>query len=162
MTEAARRTEPLHYLLLDNVAPATLGIPFDKGRWTSRSPQVNLCRELSRVVSERLRRKLGRRIGGPKPSGGKHILVSDTNFERAAWLEKLKDTFLQMCMDDRQSEIWNYVDRDKFATVTSGDDASRAMSRNVKALFLTATVYLYEQQAKSLRAKCGRARDQVG
>ena len=78
-----------------------------------------------------------------------HILVQDTNFERTAWLESLRHTFRRMCLDERQSVIWNYVDREKFAAATSGQENTEALAQNAKALFLIATLYFYNRQSNS-------------
>jgi len=146
--ESERRTEPLHHDLLAAMAPEALAIPFDKGGWSSRSATVNRYQELTRVVYGRIARNLQGRFGVGGSSKPDNILVKDTNFERTAWLDRLQETFRQMCLDESQGEIWNYVDKNKFATVTSGRRNARSIAHNAKALFLIATLYFYDRQSK--------------
>lgn len=148
LRETDRRTEPLHYKLLATIAPGTVNIPFDKGRWSSRSPTVNLYQEFAKVVSGRIGRTIKRRLKPKARSRPNNILVNDTNFERTAWLEQLQETFRQMCLDEHNSEIWGYIDREKFSAVTANKDKPELVARNAKALFLAATLYFYDRQSR--------------
>lgn len=148
-----RRTEPLHYRLLKELSPALVRIPFDKGGWTSRSASLNLYVELAEKIFSRIGHKLAREIPWTKAIEKRHILVNDTNFERETWLQQIQGQLREMCLDERDSVIWDYVDRDKFDLATARTASSDNLSRHAKGLFLAATLYYYESQAKSLRAE---------
>lgn len=153
LDSTVRRTEPLHYWLLQELAPALLQIPFDKGGWTSRSASLNLYQELVSKLFSRLGHKLAREIPWTKPIEKRHILVSDTNFERTTWLQQIQAQLREMCLDESNSDIWNYVDRHKFDKATAQIGTSDNLSRNAKGLFLTATLNYYESQGKALRSE---------
>jgi hypothetical protein len=152
LDSVVRRTEPLHYGLLKELSEALVEMPFDKGAWTSRSASLNLYTELAKAIRSRIKHKLARELPWMKTIEKRHILVSDTNFERTTWLQQIQGQLREMCLDDGGSEIWDYVNRDKFDKATAQSATSSNLSRNAKGLFLTATLYYYESQGRELRA----------
>jgi len=153
LSSTVRRTEPLHYALLNEVSPELVDIPFDKGRWTSRSASANLYAELTRMIISRIRHRLARELPWTRAIEKRHILVSDTNFERATWLEQIQARLRETCLDEHNSAIWDFVNRDQFDKATARAGKSRSLSRNAKGLFLTATLYYYESQGRALQAE---------
>jgi hypothetical protein len=146
----SRRTEQLHYRLIEDVAPEVLGIPFDKGRWTSRSPSLNLYLELVQQVQRRLESKLAMRNPWSKPKQNRHFIVKDNMFERVEWLKQVRQKLREMCLDDSSSPVWDFVDRDRFDAVTSPAAAESNLSGNARALFLVATLYCYESYSRAI------------
>ena len=143
----SRRTEVLHYRLIEEFAPEALAIPFDKGAWSRRSPSLNLYLELSAQVKRRLNSEIATRISGTKQES-QHILVKDTMFKRVTWLQQIQEKLREMCLDGRSSPVWDYVDRDRFDAVTSTSASGSSLSENAKALFLTATLFYYESHSR--------------
>jgi asparagine synthase (glutamine-hydrolysing) len=152
LESVVRRTEPLHYGLLRELSPELLAMPFDKGSWRNQSASLNLYTELARLILSRIGHKLARELPWTKAIEKRHILVGDTNFERATWLQQIQGQLREMCLDEHDSVIWDYVDRDKFDKATAKTAASNNLSRHAKGLFLTATLYYYETQSRALRA----------
>lgn len=152
LDSVVRRTEPFHHGLLRELSPSLVAMPFDKGGWTRRSASLNLYTELTKAIVRRIRHKLARELPWTKVVEKRHILVGDTNFERAAWLQQIQGQLREMCMDERESVIWDYVDREKFDKATAQTETSNNLTRNAKGLFLTATLYYYESQGQALRA----------
>jgi asparagine synthase (glutamine-hydrolysing) len=152
LRSAVRRTEPLHYGMLREVSPELVRMPFDKGGWTSRSASLNLYTELASAVASRVKHKVARELPWTRAIEKRHILVSDTNFERATWLQQIQGQLREMCLDERNSAVWDYVDRDKFDKATVQSGTSNNLSRNAKGLFLTATLHYYESQGRAFRA----------
>jgi len=145
----SRRTEPLHYRLIEEFAPAVLKVPFDKGRWRSRSPLINVSVELAKQIQRRLTSGVARRLPWANGKGNRHILVKDTMFERVTWLQEIQKELRESCLDQRSSEIWNFVDREKFAAATAPSDLTGNLLRNPKTFFLVATLYYYESLTKT-------------
>lgn len=143
----SRRTEALHYRLIEEFAPAALTIPFDKGAWSRRSPSLNLYLELYAQVKRRLGSEIATRISGTKQES-QHILVKDTMFKRVTWLQQIQEKLREMCLDGRSSPVWDYVDRDRFDAVTSPSASGSNLSENARALFLTATLFYYESHSR--------------
>ena len=146
----SRRTEPLHYRLIEEIAPAVLGIPFDKGSWTSRSPSLNLYVEVMQQVKRRLRSKVARRILWARQKANRHMIVKDTMFERVKWLKQVQPKLREMCLDGSSSPVWDFVDRDRFDAVTAPSAPESELSRNARALFLIATLFYYESHTSSI------------
>jgi len=144
-----RRTQPFHYGLLKELAPHLLEIPFDSGGWKSRSPYLNFYRELASQVRRRLKAKISDRLPRTKRKAPLHAIVKDTGFERLDWLQQIRGKLREMCLDDRNSAIWDFVDRDNFDATTAETASADVLSRNARSLFLAATVYYYDALGRS-------------
>ena len=114
----SRRTAALHYRLIEEFAPAALTIPFDKGAWSRRSPSLNLYLELITAVRRRLRSGIATRVLGLKQQERRQMIVRDTMFQRVMWLQQIQKKLREMCLDGRNSPVWDFVDRDRFDAVT--------------------------------------------
>jgi asparagine synthase (glutamine-hydrolysing) len=147
----SRRTEPLHYRLIEQFAPAVLKIPFDKGGWTNRSPSLNLYSEVMQQVQRRLSSKMAKRVPWARQKANRHFIVKDTMFERVKWLKQLQHKLREMCLDGSSSPVWDFVDRDKFDAVTDPSSPESELSANARALFLTATLFYYESHGNSIK-----------
>jgi hypothetical protein len=149
----SRRTADLHYRLLEEFAPATVKIPFDKDAWSVRSASLNVYIELYKNLSGRARSKLASRWPAVDQRDSRHMLVKDSMFQRVNWLKQIRGKLREMCLDGRNSPVWDFVDRDKFSAVTdpSADDSD--LSRNARILFLTATLYYYDSYSGVTGAK---------
>ena len=143
LDECSRRTEPLHFELLKRAAPKLIDVRFDKGRWTSRSPTVNLYRELYEKLSTRVLHRVARDLPMFQTIEKNHILVKDNNFDRVAWLRHFSHDLRRQCLDDPHSFIWDFIDRPRFETATRDDDNGEGLIRNAKGLFLVATLFYY-------------------
>jgi len=139
-----RRTEPLHYRLIEAVAPEVLGIPFDKGSWSSRSPSLHLYTEVTQQLRRRLKMRVGRRLPWKKREANRHMIVKDTMFERVKWLKQVQQKLREMSLDKSSSMLWDLVDRDRFESITDPSAPESGLSANARALFLIATISCYE------------------
>jgi len=143
----ARRTGPFHYRLIEELAPKLLSVPFAEGSWKIRSPTVNYYRELALQIRQRLAARIPDRFQRARREPSQHFIVKDTMFERLQWLQRIRGELREMCLDDRNSAIWDFVDKDRFdAATVSPDD----LSRYAKPLFLIATVYYYDSRGRHL------------
>jgi len=149
----SRRTEPLHYRLIEEYAPAVLRIPFDKGSWPSRSPSLNLYLEVMEQVTRRLKSEAARRIPWARQKANRHMVVKDSMFERLKWLKQLQPKLREMCLDRSGSPIWDFVNRDKFDAVTAPSASESELSKHARALFLTATLFYYESHSRSIEVE---------
>jgi asparagine synthase (glutamine-hydrolysing) len=144
-----RRTADLHYRLLEEYAPATVAIPFDKNAWSIRSPSLNVYMELTRQLSGRLRSVLASRLPALQAEN-RQMIVKDTMFQRVAWLKQIRSKLREMCLDSRNSPVWDFLDREAFATVTSDSAGELQLARNAKILFLAATLYYYDSYSSAV------------
>jgi len=146
----SRRTAPLHYRLIEEIAPAVANIPFDKGGWTSRSPSLNLYIEVMQRVQRRIGSAIARRIPWREQDKSRHMIVKDTMFERVRWLNQVQPRLREMCLDGSSSPVWDFVDRDRFDAVTAPSAPESELSRNARALFHVATLFYYESHSSRI------------
>jgi hypothetical protein len=112
-----RTCDWLHGQLIRVLAPELVRLPFDKGPERSQLPWLYLARwaaerslnKAHRFTRGRLRRfgRTAGKNGAPAPSG------------QEAWLERKRDWFRQVCLDQRDSVLWDYVNRARFEKVMS-------------------------------------------
>lgn len=150
--ERFRRIQPFHYGLLEELAPQLLKIPFDKGSWRSRSPSLNFYRELVQQVHRRLVAKISARFPRAHTAAPLHFIVKDAGFERLNWLQQIRINLRDTCLDDRNSAIWDFVERKKFDALTAESTSADDLSRNANILFLVATVNYYAAFSRRLAA----------
>jgi len=146
----SRRTAALHYRLIEELTPAALAIPFDKGAWSRRSPTLNLYLELYAHLTGRIGSRLARLAPALKKQKGRQMIVKDTMFQRVVWLKQIQEKFREMCLDGSSSPVWDYIDRDRFEAVTSPSAAESNLAENAKILFLTATLFYYESHTGAI------------
>ncbi len=147
-----RRILPFHHGLLHQVAPQLLNIRFDKGSWRSRSPFLNFYQELARQVRRRLVAKTSEQFARTKPVAPLHFIIKDTGFERLKWLQQIQGKLREDCLDNRNSAIWDFVDRNKFDALTAETATTDDLSRNANFLFHVATVHYYDSLSRGLAA----------
>ena len=140
-----RYSEPLHYQLTYLLSPELHSLPFGGEPWRSQRPAVNLLswqgtRVLNRVLSKvpyRIRRILSRT---------KHQRTSQVPvvFDQAAWLEAKRKQVRDICLDQSNSPIWNYVDRARFERIMSPTTEPAERFRYTLRLYTIATLFYYQ------------------
>lgn len=126
-----RYSEPVHYQLLYYLVPELHRFPFEKN-WRPQQPIINL-------VYGFLSQKLGRRIGMPM----KHIVTSQTETGRR--LEVKRSQIRELCLDQSDSFLWNFIDRSKFKRITSSDTNPSERQRLQQVLWDVVTLFQYAQ-----------------
>jgi asparagine synthase (glutamine-hydrolysing) len=134
-----RCSEPIHYALIRLLTPELHDLPFGKGPWRSQFPLFNLARmavdrQIRRIVSG-VQHRLSRR----QPPGMKLV----AGFNRAEWLEAKNAWLRELCLDQSDSPLWDFVDRPLFERITAPGAEVAERRRRLNGLYDTATVFLY-------------------
>ena len=138
-----RYTEPLHYAIIRNLVPELHRLPFEKEPWRPQQPTINLLYmyaatklgEFSEGAPTALRNV--KRWIAPRQ---KKVPV----FDKISWLEIKLKQLREMCLDQRESSLWDYVDRPIFERVSASVTNPEVTHKQKLKLYSIATVFYYE------------------
>ncbi len=145
MPALQRYTEPLHYNLTRLLAPKLHSLPFSKSPWRSQQPLINHLELYSAWMLYNARRNASRRIPDtlrrlkPKKSRKKTYV-----FDRSSWFEAKREQVREICLDQKDSSLWSFVDRSAFERMTSPTADPVERSRYKAALYVITTLFYYE------------------
>lgn len=144
-----RCTEPLHYTLTRLLSPELHKLPYLKHPWSTQSAALCLLNNLAKTRLNKLRRKLRhfKRAAQRNNTSTTH-LATDTMFDRLDWLEEKRETIRGICLDQKDSPIWEIADRPLFERITSSKCDPAERSRNLKRIFHIATLFYYDTYNK--------------
>ncbi len=138
----------LNHQLLRVFMPSLLRLPYDKGRNWPIYPWLNLLqwmmqKSLHKVFRYTYRFRRPRSIAGNQDS--------PSEFCQEAWLEPKREWMRQICLDQRSSVLWNFVNRSLFEQIMSdsSDPAERRAYR--LGLFGIVTLFYYTDTLKRLK-----------
>ena len=141
-----RYTEPLHYQLTRFLSPELHRLPFDSKPWRSQQPIVNLLKSYGNAKLRNTGRRIQKRFKTnhkDKQISSAHI-VNDTMFDRVGWFEAKREQVREVCLDQKDSMVWNYVDRSMFDRITSSATNSVERSHYLKCLYHITTLFYYQ------------------
>ena len=145
-----RYTEPLHYNLIHLLTPELHGFPLDKGTWRSQKPTDHLIAFYRRLIVNKFQRLQSKllRSGSElnKPAAKRHTATD--MFDQQKWFEAKREQVREFCMDNKQSIIWDFVNRPLFEKITSPSSDVKELAQfmsYVDIFFRTATLMYYEK-----------------
>ena len=135
-----RYTEPLHYGLIQRLAPDLMDLPFDKGSWRRQHPFANWLELGGAVLRGRVRR-----LVPPAFRDAKRRLRPPTKttrtYEHASWLENRLEAVRQLCLDQPDAPLWDFIDRDVFERLMSPHVPAVKRSACAPVLFSVVTLF---------------------
>lgn len=137
-----RYAHHVHYQLLSSLAPELHSFPFEK-TWPPQEPIINFCRFLYHICYHTVGHKIKQqRLTEARKSRAK-LRNSPRIYHRALWLEA-KNTYLrELCLDQADSSLWDFVDRSKFERITSIRTDPSERRQHLQELFDVATLFQY-------------------
>ena len=145
MSALQRYTEPLHYGLTRMLMPKLHSLPCDKGPWRSQRPVLNWLSLYKSSVLHNARGKARRLVPDTlrrfKPKKSRRKLHT---FDQGDWFEIKREQMREVCLDQRDSMLWNLVDRSKFERMTSSATDREERASHKGTLFRIATLFYYE------------------
>ena len=138
-----RYTEPLHYALIRRLSPELHRLPFYNVRWRPQQPMANLLYMYATLKvgdfqegAPTLLRDIKRKIA-PRQ---KKVPA----FDKISWLEIKLNQLREMCLDQSESSLWDYVDRSVFERVSSSVTVPEITFKQKLKLYTIATVFYNE------------------
>jgi hypothetical protein len=161
-----RPTEPFHYGLTYLLSPELHGFPYEKDNngfrkssWRSQRPVVNMAQMVSNEMKRNARRSLRKAI--PRSvrqslrgarSGNKPVKRQSPSApsqpparDRGYWFQSKREQIREMCLDNANCPVWDYVDRAKFDEYTSTPEGPPMQkSEYLGGLYVALTLICYE------------------
>ena len=122
----ARLTEPLHYRLMKAIDPRLHSITFEKGGWPLQNGGLLVASRLIKhamlpILRARYRRKQRQRTAG-QPHAKVAGWIDDLH---ASLVESHLATLREFNLDQQDSPVWEFVDRQEFDTITKSTDPAQ-------------------------------------
>ncbi|MBW2737463.1 MAG: hypothetical protein JRE64_01165 [Deltaproteobacteria bacterium] len=135
-----RVVEHIHYELLNYLAPELRQIPFDVG-WSIQQPLLLYVRGILEPLLRRARKYIE-----PKGSIGRSIkyFQSDVLRERVRLLEAICPRARELCFDQKNSVLWEYVNKNVLDRLLSSSTDSEERFRRHHIIFDVLTLFCYE------------------
>ncbi len=148
MSALQRYTEPLHYALTRLLKPELHSLPFDKKSWPQQQPVLNLLHLLYGTLEMRNLRGYVRRWTPYMLRRLKRKFVSKPKkppvYDRLNWFEAKREQIQEICLDQNNSSLWDFIDRPIFKRIMSSRTDSAERYRHIVALYTIATLFYYE------------------
>ena len=114
LSPAKRFSEPIHFELLGLLDRRLQEFRVERGYWHSQVPYLNL-------VSHRWQRKarMVLHLEARRPKARVGLL------DQAAWIEAMREPLRERYLDERASDLWEFVDRGAFEAVMAEGAADR-------------------------------------
>jgi len=141
-----RLAEPLHYRLLKSIDPALHALPFEKGGW----PQQNA----NLLVASRLLERLLLPVTRARKRWNQHQRAADQPHRHVSgWIDDMHANLLQanlatirqFNLDQVNSPVWDFVDRQEFESLT-GNSADLARRKKLANTLLTINTIHFQRQ----------------
>jgi len=138
-----RYSETLHFNLMKILAPQLLNIPFESKKWPLQNPILNLI-----YAYGAFKLKGGfRRIHLYNPTKQKQKARKKAVNAPFSWFEAKREHMRALCLDHRNSSVWDFVDRDVYEKLTSSTTVQEERIRCLKTLFNISTLFYYEHDS---------------
>ncbi|MFH1932390.1 MAG: asparagine synthase-related protein [Pseudomonadota bacterium] len=144
-----RFTEPLHYSLMRLLSPELHSMPSDKGPWPLQQPIMNLIMNLLKSYGTAQLARIRRRLRDVLIKANRDKCCSsyigcDIMLDRKSWFEAKHEQLREVCLDQTNSSIWDFVDRSMFDRIMSSATDPVDRSRYLKVLCDIVTLFHYE------------------
>jgi len=139
----------LHQQLLRTFMPALTRLPYDRGRDWPHYPWLNLLHWILERSLNKSRRLLRRRF--PQLFVSAKTESQPPEFDQSAWLEVKRDWMREICLDQRDSMLWDFVNRPLFEQIMS--DSAEPAERQAYRLGIYGIVTLFYYTATEKRGE---------
>ena len=150
ITAAQRYTESLHYNIMHLVSPELHKIPFDKGPWRPQSSFTYFLDNYKNKVLNKgqnlIKRILNSKSKSPILQNKLHLATD--MFDQESWFKAKRENIREVCLDQNNSSIWNFVDRPSFENVTSRKTDPKHLANYgayITSIFRIATLFFWER-----------------
>ncbi|HWV44757.1 MAG TPA: hypothetical protein VN039_01840, partial [Nitrospira sp.] len=140
-----RITGRLHRELIRAMTPSLLDLPYDK-QWHPVPPKLGVKRLVAQTVREAAPRWFLRvlRYGASQLQQRKS--EGKTGPVQAEWVEAKRLAIQDVCLNQRSSVLWDYVDRRSFEDIMSSKTAGKVRRQHCAKILSIATLFYYEAE----------------
>lgn len=123
-----RYSEPLHFGML-SLLPDLHQFRFENGAWKSQIPWINLFLMVVNKYSIKKKKIKSRFIPA---------------LDRGQFLKQNLHTIREVCLDQTQSQLWDFIDKEIFEEVTSKKFDGNYIENNAEVIYQIATLFYYQ------------------
>ena len=135
-----RYSEHIHYQLLNFLVPDLHRFPFTKN-WPPQQPIINLVYSFwDRTLKKRVAMPINKIVTGKSKSITLDINHQVKKFHR---LEFKRAQLRELCLDQSNSSLWNFIDRTQFERITSSDTNPSERQQHLILLWHIFTLFQY-------------------
>ncbi len=148
ITAAQRYTELFHYNII-RLLPELCRIPFDKGHLRSHRYTPYLIDIYKHIMLKKVQRKIKSilKIDSKKGISSIKSHTASNMFDHVSWYKAKREKIREICLDQNNSLIWDFVDRPAFEKVTSSPPDARYNAKYgayITLIFRIVTLFYYE------------------
>ncbi|RJR20788.1 MAG: DUF1933 domain-containing protein [Nitrospiraceae bacterium] len=150
MPAVRRYTEPLHYNLIHLLSRELHSLPLDSSPWESQKCTTHLLDFYGKRISGRFRHGISRIMAfksKPQKTSNKIHTATDM-FDNVSWFKAKRQEVREYCLDQKNSIIWDFVDRASFEKISSqknNPDGLLGYGTYITLYFRIATLFYYER-----------------
>jgi hypothetical protein len=138
----------LHRELIRTTTPKLLGFPYDKP-WRYPLPKLGSKRVIAQTLRESAPRWLLRTIRYGAKQLRPRTAKEKTGPVQGEWVEAKRESIVDVCLNQRSSILWNYVDRRSFETIMSSKTHDKVRRQHCAKILSIATLFYYEAERLS-------------
>lgn len=137
-----RYSENIHYQLLEFLVPELHRFPFVK-KWPPQQPMINLAYSFwDRTLKKRVAMPIKKIVTGKSKSINLDMNHQLKKFHR---LESQRSQLRELCLDQSNSSLWNFIDRAEFERITSDETNPLERQKHVIILWHIFTLFQYAE-----------------
>lgn len=133
----------LHTELIRATTPLLLDFPYDKPR-RPPLPELGVRRLVAQTVREGAPRWLLKILRYGAKRLQQRNSIEKTGPVQAEWVEAKRESILDVCLNQRSSVLWDYVDRRSFETIMSSTTEKEVRRQYCAKILSIATLFYYE------------------
>lgn len=135
----------LHHELIHTTTPLLLNFPYDK-QWRPPLPKLGTKRVVAQTVREAAPRWLVRILRYGTKQVQQRKSKEKTGPVQAEWIEAKRESIVDVCLNQRSSVLWDYVDRRSFEHIMSSQTAEKVRRQHCAKILSIATLFYYEAE----------------
>ena len=138
----------LHRELIHTTTPSLLEFPYDKP-WRYPLPKLGSKRVIAETVREAAPRWLLRTLRYGAKQLQPRTAKEKTGPVQAEWVEAKRESIVDVCLNQRNSMVWDYVDRRSFENIMSFKTHDKVRRQHCARILSIATLFYYEAERLS-------------
>ncbi len=144
-----RITGRLHRELIRATAPSLLDLPYDK-QWHPVPQKLRVQQVVAQALAQAVKEAAPRWLLKMLRDGAKQLRQRQSKDKpgpvQADWVEAKRETIVDVCLNQRRSVLWDYVDRRSFEQIMSSKTAEKVRRQHCAKILSIATLFYYEAE----------------
>lgn len=136
-----RLTEPIHYNLTKIYDERFLSVGVNNKPWKNQSVYLYSLNLYVKILTNKLYDEKIKKIFN---NSEKKQLPKQIHFDHFLWFEKNINLIREICLDQSNSDLWNFINRSRFEEIMSSNNDQEDRRKNIGLLYSIITLFYYE------------------